>query len=295
MLMLHRRRPDPIPTPQPVPEYLADEALRRRYDEMKDILQVPWMGVVTMAYAHYRDFYDTLWQGLKPLCASKPFVEATIGLRGFVEREVVRFRPAPIRARLLERGYVSRELQGIAEMVEVFSHGNFPYLLIATITRLLLEGVDLPGKEESVPRYEGRHAPDVTVPFVLMETHHADTPTREVYQDIKHTLGLPFVNTDYRALARWPSYFELAWLDLKPLVTSPEYTEFTGQVHEQAVQFAAGFPNPGGLSATAICEAAGRDAPLEEVRSVAQLFQWLLPGLVTNVAYFRAQLSESLW
>lgn len=293
MLTLRRKRPDPIPTPQPVPEYLADETLKRRYEEMKDTLQVPWMGVVTMAYAHYRDFYDALWQGLKPLCASKPFVEATIGLRGFVEREVARFRPPPIRARLLEEGYAPRELQGIAEMVEVFSHGNFPYLLIATITRLLLEGEDLPGKEDSVPRHVGRHAPDVTVPFVLMESHHADTPTREVYEDIKHTLGLPFVNTDYRALGRWPSYFALAWSDLKPHVTSPEYAILTEQVHEQALQFAARLPNPGGLSATAICQAAGRDAPLHEVLSVAQLFQWLLPGLVTNIAFFRNQLRDS--
>jgi len=33
-----------------------------------------------------------------------------------------------------------------------------------------------------------------------------------------------------------------------------------------------------------------RDAPLEEVLQMSRLFQWLLPGLVTNIAYFRAQL-----
>ncbi len=45
------------------------------------------------------------------------------------------------------------------------------------------------------------------VPYLLMEPHHLDEPTRAVYEDIKNILQLPFVNTDYRAFARWPSYF----------------------------------------------------------------------------------------
>jgi hypothetical protein len=46
-----------------------------------------------------------------------------------------------------------------------------------------------------------------------MEYHHADASTRLVFDDVKTALGLPFLNTDYRALARWPSYFALAWAD----------------------------------------------------------------------------------
>ncbi len=34
-----------------------------------------------------------------------------------------------------------------------------------------------------------------------------------------------------------------------------------------------------------------KDAPFEEIRGMCRLFQWLLPGLVTNVAYLRAQLA----
>jgi len=37
--------------------------------------------------------------------------------------------------------------------------------------------------------------------------------------------------------------------------------------------------------------AAVADAPLPEVLGVARLFQWLLPGLVTNIAFLRAQLT----
>ena len=49
-------------------------------------------------------------------------------------------------------------------------------------------------------------------------------------------------------------------------------------------------PNPGGLSSDVLRAAAEADASLEEVTQVCRLFQWLLPGLIVNVAYFRHQL-----
>lgn len=39
--------------------------------------------------------------------------------------------------------------------------------------------------------------------------------------------------------------------------------------------------------------AAQRDALLSDVTRVVRLFQWLLPGLVTNVAFLRAQLEQA--
>ena len=49
-------------------------------------------------------------------------------------------------------------------------------------------------------------------------------------------------------------------------------------------------PNPGCLNAEALQEAAEKDAPLAEIRPVTELFHYLLPELVVNVAFFRAQL-----
>lgn len=44
-----------------------------------------------------------------------------------------------------------------------------------------------------------------------------------VYQDIKQTLGVPIVNSDYQALARWPGFFLAAWSDIKLWRERPEY------------------------------------------------------------------------
>ena len=289
MIELPRRAPEPIPPIHPLPEYLAEGDLKARYEDMKAVFQVPWMGVVTMAYAHYRSFYDTLWEGIRPLCASAEFAESFTALRNFTEESVAGLAPPPIVPRLAEAGYAPREIDDIRAVVEIFSHGNFPYVLVAAMARLLLEGGEM-SASIGAPKLAGRHAPDVDVPFLLMEAHHADPATRAVYDDVKATLELPFVNTDYRALARWPSYFAMAWSDLKPLAGSEAHEAIAQEVHARALAAARTLPNAGGLKSAALRAAAERDAPLEEVLEMCRLFQWLLPGLVTNVAFFRHQL-----
>jgi len=124
-----------------------------------------------------------------------------------------------------------------------------------------------------------------------MEAHHADPNTCAVYDEIKTVLGLPFVNTDYRALARWPSYWQAAWADMRPVLIASETDHICEELHQRCVALVHdGLPNPSKLSSDALIKAAKQDAPLEEIIAMCQLFQWLLPGLVTNVAYLRAQL-----
>ncbi|MHA1151593.1 MAG: halocarboxylic acid dehydrogenase DehI family protein [Alphaproteobacteria bacterium] len=289
MTELPRLRPDPLPAIHPLPEYLAEGRVKQRYEDMKAVFQVPWMGVVTMAFAHYPTFYDTFWEALRPLFASQAFVDAFRNLRADTEAAVKALAPPPIAPRLTELGYAPHELDDIRAMIEVFSHGNFPYLLVATIARLLLEGGEM-GEGRAAPAFEGRHAPDVGVPFVLMEAHHVDPPSRALYDDIKTILGLPFVNTDYRALARWPSYFHRAWVDLKTVVSGDEYENIVRGVHDRSLAAAQSLPNPSGLTSAVLAQAAEADASRDQVLEMCRLFQWLLPGLVVNVAYFRQQL-----
>jgi hypothetical protein len=287
-----RLRPDPIPRIHPVPEFLADARLQAVYEETKTTLQVPWMGVVTMAFAHYPSFYGTLWDGLRDVCASTAFVAACRALRAHAEAAALPLEPARLHDALTAQGYAEREIDDIRDQIEVFSQGNMPYLLIATAARLLLEGFDV-GREGRLEPFVQRPGADPTRRLILIEAHHADAPTAAVYSDIKDTLGLPFVNTDYRALARWPSYFACAWSDLRNKVHRPDYAGAVQSVHEFAIERWTKLPVPGRLTSASLRAAAARDAPLSEVIDVVRLFQWLLPGLVTNVACLRAQLERA--
>jgi hypothetical protein len=164
-----------------------------------------------------------------------------------------------------------------------------PYLLIATAARLLLEGNEI-GTSRSISKpAQSRHGPAAGGSLVLMEPHHAERQLQDLYEDLKSTLGLPFLNTDYRALARWPSYFDVAWRSLKPLIGTPAYDDVVERVHKKAVALVLALPNPGELTSARLVAAADEDMGAESVLGVVRLFQWLLPGLVVNVAYMREQ------
>ena len=288
-MRLERLRPDPVPPVRPLHEYVASGVTDEIYRDIKATLQVPWVGVLMLAYARYPTFFECLWRGLKPIVESRAFIDEAAGIRDFVERSAAAFAPAPLSAPLADMGYAQRELDQIRAIIEVFSHGNFPYMMIAAIARLLIEDGALAGAGPAA-RHEGRHAPEGAVQFVMIEEHHGQAALRELYADIKATVGLPFVNSDYRGLARWPSYFEAAWRDLKPHVGAPEYEALCQEIHARVFAALDRLPKPNRLDAASLRAAAEADAPLGEIRDVCRLFQYLLPGLTVNVAHFRRQL-----
>ena len=285
---LRRLKPDPIPTIHPVPEYAADAALADVYERTKRGLGVPWMGVVAMAFAHYRRFYDCLWQAMEPVVATEAFADACKDLRVVAEKEAASLGPAGMLRKLKALGYDNREVDEIRNCNEVFSFGNMPYVLMATLARLLLEGHAWQGNGST----RTHRAPAQTTPKpVLIEPHHADADLAALYADIRQTLGLPFVNTDYRAFARWPSYFMPAWADLKVAIQSTAYEPAVTKVHDTAMSLVGGLQNVSGVTPGDLIKAAGQEAEINDVLSVVRLFQWLLPGLAVNVAFLRAQLT----
>ena len=291
MLDLPRLKPDPIPRIQPIPEYAATGGLEHVYEKTKAGFGVPWMGVVAMAFAYYPRFYDTLWSALAPIVGSAAFEDACIELRACAEREAAALSPPNILGRLTEMGYQDREIEELRACNEIFSAGNMPYLLMASLARFLLEGGVW--QNGSAPGNVLERQPGVAKP-VLIEPHHADPMIAALYSAIRDTLGLPFVNTDYRAFARWPSYFSAAWPDLKAAIQTSSYEVHVGRVHKRALSIAAELPNTTGLTSTALRAAAESDISIEEVLAVVRLFQWLLPGLAINVAFLRTALYRKI-
>lgn len=285
--MLPRLKPDPIPAVHPVPEFAASGRLSAVYERTKKGLGVPWMGVVTMAFAHYPTFYEKLWEAMEPVVCSTAFSDACAQLRDAAEQEAAALTPPGVIDRLQGLGYKPEELDHIRACNEVFSAGNMPYLLIATTARLLLEGKAWGGAGDLTAAAAD---PTEETAQTLIEPHHASPDLQAVYADLRGVLGLPFVNTDYRAFARWPSYFKLAWEDLKPVVQSDTYEPAVARVHDTAIALVSAMPNVTGITPENLRNAANTDATAEEVLEVVRLFQWLLPGLAVNVAFFREQL-----
>ena len=226
---------------------------------------------------------------MEPIAGTETFARACVDLRSHAEQVASELSPPSILPALRASGYDDWEIAEVRGCNEVFSAGNMPYLLMASLARLLLEGHDW--KNATGPganRSNNKGAPKP----VLIEPHHADPTIAALYADIRQTLGLPFVNTDYRAFARWPSYFQPAWQSLRSAVGRAEYEGRVTSVHDRALTLADSLPNVTGLTSSDLKAAADRDASFQEVLDVVRLFQWLLPGLAVNVAFLRKALYD---
>jgi hypothetical protein len=123
----------------------------------------------------------------------------------------------------------------------------------------------------------------------------SDASTRLVFDDVKTAPDLPFLNTDYRALARWPSYFALAWADLRPRLQRGEYETLVAEIHETAVSTVRSLPNYGNLRGEALRVTARSSASEGEVLSVVRSSSGSCPvSWQTSLSFVRNCDSRSL-
>jgi hypothetical protein len=71
-----------------------------------------------------------------------------------------------------------------------------------------------------------------------------DETVREVFQDIKTTLDLPNINSDYRTLALWPAYLTAAWTQLKRKIEHNEYRDASVRLRDLSHSLARPLPYP---------------------------------------------------
>ena len=291
MLKLSRNKPNKNTNFTAVPEYLAKGRLKETYDKTKQVFNVPWMGVVAMAFSHYPNFYNSIFSYMKPLSKSREFNYLCKNLVIMSKKSALKLKPKSILDKLEKKGYNNLEVTNILNVNNIFTKGNMPYLILATLSRIFLEKGDLRNNNKfSINDLEVTNAN--MSQLILVEEHHAEKEIKAVYNSIKKNLGLPFINTDYRAFARWSSYFSIAWKSFLPSLHKKQYDIEVLKIHDYVVKNVLLLPNPKEINHQQIIFAANKDKKLSEIKKVVKLFQWLLPGLILNVAFMREQLKK---
>ena len=273
IFIMKRIKPSKVPKITTTPEYLARGELKKLYNDTKKVLQVPWMGVVTMAFAQYIDFYKSLWLNIRPICNSKEFIDASINLRKYVEKRTLELKPTSLIKDLTLLNYTNKELDSIKNLLEIFSHGNMPYLLLSTITRLIVEDIPL-NKNNYVFKKKHNYTHKLELPIVLIEEHHANTNLKVLYNTIMSKLNIPILNTDYRALARWPSYLNLSWNKLEQQIKLNKYKVLQNDIHNYTVKIALSLGIHREFRLNDIKKSMGTLNEKENITNTVRLFQW---------------------
>lgn len=251
------------------------------YQEVKQALGVPQVNVVFQAYALYPRFLERLWEAAKPIVCCQEFFDLgeRIGAEAYTRMHNYFVIP-DLCAEITDQGLSADARQELTVMVELF-HYNNPLLL-------LLTAAQLQAFETRIGR-SGRSSnpadhPVFTEKPVLIEEDGAPPAIRRIYDDIRRTFGLPMVNTDYRAFARWPDFLESYWPVLKGIAQSPVYQESQQGMRESAWNLVRELPAPLDLTASQLIDDGLSDDEVSDLFRITELFVRALSGLVLNIA-----------
>ncbi len=106
------------------------------------------------------------------------------------------------------------------------------------------------------------------LPEVMPED--ASPPVREIYEDIKAVLHVPFVNYLFRVMASDPDYLERSWAQLRPILLSQAFEDAASELRAVGRAYAAGFDVPGDMP---------QDVP-KAARAFTESIDYVLPKLV---------------
>src|SRR5436190_17495950 len=225
------------------------------------------------------------WQAMRPAIRVRAFEEAADDLRARAARSAVDLGCPLIETQLEWAGYDIDEIDQIRGQVDIFHYIDAKLLMATCVLAEALRGGG--GGVQRGPRGEQRvprGVPQDMEPIELVP-EDANGPIAKIFKSIRTHLGLGLVPDDFRALARWPKYLELAWSDARK--RDEEGAASLKDLGRLADEAARQLPVRVEIRDDSL-RSSGADP--SRVRAIVERFHRALPGLVLDLALFKVQL-----
>jgi len=225
-----------------------------------------------------------MWQQLRPAIATREFFSNAERLGAEAYTWMHNYFSIPDLCQQIREVHFSVGAQHeLTDVVELFHYNNPLLLLIAAIQ---LQAFEDGPKEHRTGETKAEHPVFSTRPLRITE-EAAPLPIRKIYDEIKRTLGLSYITTDYQSFARWPDFLNAYWTALKPALLSPIYGESKHSLGESAMALASELPNAPHLSTEYAHEMKLSADEITTGIHITEEFLEGLSGLVLNVAFAR--------
>jgi hypothetical protein len=267
---------------KPVDEHEAEGEVERVYHEIRQTLRVTGINLVFRIWARYEKFFPAMWETIRANAATRIFEDASDAVRAQAVRA----------ADGLGRLNVSKSVKlgesqayQIKAALDLYHYINPKLLLIVSAVRLALAGEheqELIEGAKFVELIEGG-VPEKMYPMEMVSEDPKEDKLQEVFSDIKRTLAIGSINSDYRTLALWPDYLVEGWRRMNPFLLTKEYVEAAHEVRQKARAGAFELPYP--VISREGLEETGED--FAEIMDTAQKFENLLAPLILNIALFQ--------
>jgi hypothetical protein len=267
--------------PREISEREASAEVERVFHEVKQVFRVSGVNLVFRLWASSERFFVSMWDAMRPNAETRAFEDAADHLREEAGRHAralgplgpgvmdgIRLGPSP-------RYQLERAL-------ELYHYVNPKLLVFVSAVRMALDGEPLGARGARTERIE-RGIPARMAAMEMLDEQPDEPQLRALFKDIKKTLDLTSLNSDYRTLGLWPEYLEAAWGKLKPLVKRDDYRVAADALRNTARDQARGLPYPVPLSREKVA-ALGED--VDSVVELTRRFEQLLAPLVLNISLF---------
>jgi hypothetical protein len=261
-----------------VTEREAQGRTREIFDELKHSLGVPGIPVLHQAYAAFPEFLELHWRAFKPLLATERFFVLADRLRGEAyTRTHNYFQIGDLCEPLSFSTGAKNQLQ---DVIELFNYKDAPILLVASTQLLAFDQAITQGNvvDSRVQHPEFKEKP------IFVEEQVASPNVKRIYEEIKRILGLPVLNKDYKAFARWPDFLSQYWLAMKPIFQSPAYREQQRALCESSETMAKELALSIDFSFEALEQSGLGAKQVEAIVRMTRIFQGVFSGLALNVA-----------
>jgi hypothetical protein len=262
----------------PAAEILEDNAgpaVKHVYDDIKTAFRVPIVNLAFRDLARYPDYLELAWRQLHPNVQTVYVEEQADAIRARAVEGVAQLGSAP-----------PLEDESARTTLAVFHYVN-PKVLLGVAALRAAAGGQYP-KLEELPADAKRQIPTGVpdgVPPVEMVDPAAEGPTRALLSEIRDATNMLLVNSDYRALAQWPSYLELAWRAIEAIRQQAAYRSLERELRLMTESAILVLPfridvNPHVMRLCGLDE-----LQIDDVRSTLERYYRELPSLIANIAF----------
>jgi hypothetical protein len=263
-----------------VPEERAQGRTLEIYTEIRTALGVPCLPVLYQAYGRYPGFLEMHWRALRPVVEMSDFFHLADRVRADAYTRMHNYFDIPnLGPRLSELDFNDSDGRELTRLTDFFHYSVSVFLLIATVQMQAFDSRTGQRRECSPaahPVFEG--------PLPLISEDNPPPHIRKIYDEMKRTLNVPFLNVPYQAYAHWPEFLVLYWELLKQVLQSPIYIESLHGVCDTAWSLAREVPRTVELTVSELIEGGMADDDVTAVVRMTEVFVKVLSGVALNVA-----------
>jgi hypothetical protein len=270
-----------------VPEAEAQGEVLEIYSEIKQALGLPYINPMFQALGAYPKFFRIFWDALRGDVETGEFFSLARRIAAESYTRVHNYLNVPdLSRRVNELGFSPGAQEELRDVIDLYLYNNSVLLLIAAAEMQGFENPSAVSRPASAPAEHPTH-PERPI---LVDEQNAPPETRRIYDDIKKTMGSPFLNTSYINFGRFPDFLREYWSALKPVMLSPIYEQNRMAVHNSALGLAGELPSPLQLSPTQLEEAGVATNDLSDIIQIAEFFLTQLSKQLLNIAFAKISL-----